>query len=122
MIDENTVREVNEVLTKEFPEAKVPLQIRPVPKPESRLSLSEQWDVIARHDRELREKVRKERVDIIAEHDTKWTNIHTTYARELSEMKATLDAKKEQMMRALEAETHDRLRANEFLAQRLNRS
>ena len=122
MIDEEIAKDFEREMTKDLPGTRVPLSIRPVPKPELKeVSLTEQWAVVEKFEHELRERIRKERVDIIAENDRRWTEIQNDYARSLSEMKAKLDKEREAAMRRLETETMARLRDNDLLSKRINR-
>jgi predicted nuclease with TOPRIM domain len=67
-------------------------------------SLMEQWDMNQNTRRDLKERLRREQQNLIAEHDRKWLALRQLYEERISEMvskyKAQLDSEQRQLVDA----------------------
>ena len=114
-------KDVETQLNKDFPGTKVPLSVR-MPRTELKVetkSLTEQWHMMQNISSELRDRIRRERIAIIADHDRRWVELQSEYARELSETKARLDKAHADKLRQLKDETTAKLHENEILTREI---
>jgi hypothetical protein len=82
-------------------------------------TVTEQWKRLKTIERDLRERIARERVDIMADHERKWTEIHSDNARRKSDALAKLDRDLEDNKTVLIAETQSKLREHDMLLKQL---
>lgn len=68
-------------------------------------SLPDQMAQLERIERTIDDKIRRERVSVINEHDLRWTQLRNDYTRNLSDAKSRLDRDLAAALRQLETET-----------------
>ena len=83
------------------------------------VSFSEQWDKLEIIERELRDRIRRDRNTIIAEHDRLWVSIQTDYTQRISEEVARLEKMREADLHELTGKTTEKLREHDLLAKRM---
>jgi hypothetical protein len=114
-INESLSESLDAELNKEFPGTRAPLTVKmPQAMPKMR-TLTEQWQQLTRIETELRERIRKERIDIMADNDKRWIQMKNDHAKDLSDAKARIDKEYEDKLLALQAETTAKLHENEIL-------
>jgi hypothetical protein len=97
-----------------------PMALRPVPpKP---VSLADQWDQKEKIEQQLRHRIRRERGMIIAEHDRLWAETKSDYERRIDDAVMGLELQRNQALETLRGQTAEKLRENDLLAQRMDRS
>jgi hypothetical protein len=84
------------------------------------VSLSDQWTKLETIERELRDRIRRDRNTILAEHDRLWVSIQSDYTQRISEEVARLEKMREADLHELTVKTAEQLREHEMLAKRMN--
>ena len=117
MIDDSTARHLENELSKDFPNTKQPLNIRPAPKAVA--TLADQLNILEKYEVELKDRIRRERGTIIAEHDRKWVDIRNDFDQRISEEVARLEKLRDGELKDLTDSTAAKLRDHEALVQRM---
>jgi hypothetical protein len=83
------------------------------------VTLTEQWAMSVNIQRELKERLRKEKAKLLTDHDTEWLALRHRYEQRISDtiadMRAELEAEQRRMVEAYQA----RSRELDLLAQRV---
>jgi hypothetical protein len=116
--EDNMAKEFDDILEKDLAKPLKPLGLRPV---ESKaVTLMEQWDMHEKIGHELRERLRKEKLKILADHDHQWSQIKHDYAQRISEAVAKLESEREDELRKLVEAYQQRIREVDLLTQRMD--
>lgn len=110
-------KSLGDELTTEFGELRRPG--KPVSIPHKEVSLADQWTTLEKIDRELRDRIRKERVSIIAEYDRSVVEIENLYAEKISNAIAELEQEKKNELRDLVDRVSVKLREHDLLTKRM---
>ena len=105
------------------------LETRPETRPEPQrprvvqreATLSEQWSTLEKIDRELRERIRKERLAIVSQFDTAVVEIENTYREKIENSVALLEQQKKDALADLAHQTAQKLREHDLLNQRMSK-
>ena len=110
-------KDLEAVLDKAAAEVARPSPLRPVPsKP---VSLSEQWAQKERIEQELYQRVRRQKIDILAEHDRLWAETKSDFERRIDFAVSKLEAERRQALKTLADQTAEKLRDHDLLMQRI---
>jgi hypothetical protein len=82
-------------------------------------SLTTQWDHLARIETELRNRVRRERLEIIAEYEKLVTETRTDFERREDDLITALHAKRDAALLQLRSNAAAKLREHDLLSQRM---
>lgn len=96
---------------------KEPTPLRPAPKTQA--SLTEQWGLLEKIETELRDRIRRERTEIIANHDRRWIDIQNDFKQRISEEVAKLERLRDLELAELTEQTQEKIREHEILAKRM---
>jgi hypothetical protein len=118
MIDESFAKNLENEMAKDFPEARQPLKVAPI-RQDKPVSLTEQWSRLVEIDKELRDRVRRSRSEMMAAFDAAVVAIKTDFDRRVEEAVADLEAKRQQELRRLTNDTEAKLRDLDLLAARM---
>jgi hypothetical protein len=110
-------KELEDVIGKAVAEPVKPTPLRPIPPAPQ--SLTQQWDALTRIESELRNRIRRERGMIIAEHDRLWTETKTDYDRRIDDAVAKLESERQAALRTLADQTAVKLREHDLLKERM---
>ena len=83
------------------------------------VSLTDQWSKLEIIERELRDRIRRDRNTILAEHDKVWVDIQSDYAQRMSEEMSRLEKMRDADLQELTGKTAEKLREHELLAKRM---
>ena len=110
-------KSLSDELNTEFGELRRPG--KPVSIPHKEVSLADQWTTLEKIDRELRERIRKERISIIAEYDRNVVEIENLYAEKISNTVAAIEQEKKNELRELVDKVSEKLRDHDMLTKRM---
>jgi hypothetical protein len=99
-----------------------PTPLRMAPKQEHAPTLFQQWTMLENIETELRDRIRRERTVIHADHDRRWVAITNEFNERISEEVAKLEKARDNALKELTAETQEKLRDHEILTQRMRGS
>jgi hypothetical protein len=100
-------------------DAKMPPTLRPVPvKPPT---LAEQWALKEKIEQELYQRIRREKVIIVAGHDQAWAKIKADYETRIDLAVSKLESERRQALQNLADATAEKLREHDLLTQRMAR-
>jgi hypothetical protein len=115
---ENLERELEDSVETAVAEVAKPApSLRPVPKQPP--SLLDQWDLKERIEAELRQRARRERTAIIAEHDRAWMDASADYDRKLEEATTRIENERRAFLSSLSKRTDERLREHDILVRKM---
>jgi hypothetical protein len=112
-------QELEDAIDESVNEARTePDTVKPFPQ-QRPASLTAQWDTLARYDRELRSRVRQERIEIVLEYNRLVTETENDFARREDHMLAELHAKRDTALKLLRDKAAERLHEHDLLSQRM---
>ena len=124
MINDDLAKSLEEEMAKDLGPTKVPLRVATMPKAnqleQREVTLTEQWAMHENIERELRERIRKEGLRIIAEHDRRWSEIKHDYANRISEAVARLEQERDEELNKLVESYRIKNRELHLLTQRID--
>lgn len=82
-------------------------------------TLSTQWETLARYERELRDRVRRERLAIVAEFERLATETKGDFDRRIDDAVTQLEVQRNTALRVLRDQMEARLREHDLLSQRM---
>lgn len=87
--------------------------------PKAPVSLTEQWGLLEKIETELRDRIRRERTDIIAAYEARRVSIVNDYNQRITEEIAKLEKLRDIEMAELNEQTQEKIREHELLAKRM---
>jgi hypothetical protein len=93
--------------------------VKPFPPRHHTATLTTQWETLARYDAELRNRVRRERLEIVAEFERLATEAKGDFDRRVDDALAQLEAQRTTALRVLRDQMEARLREHDLLSQRM---
>jgi hypothetical protein len=82
-------------------------------------TLSTQWETLARYERELRDRVRRERLAIVADFERLATETKGDFDRRIDDAVVQLEVQRNTALRVLRDQMEARLREHDLLSQRM---
>jgi hypothetical protein len=83
-------------------------------------TLSEQLEKMENVQQRLKERVRQEKMHLLAEHDRRWTETQHRFAQKIHEEVTKLERARDEELRRLADDHHEKTREIDFVAQRLS--
>lgn len=111
---ENVSKTIDEAFDKELR-----AQSRPVVVEKKQATVTEQWAMLEKIDRELRDRIRRERQQIISEYDRNVVELENAYSEKIGNTVAMLEQDKKNELSKLAYDTADKLRNHDLLAKRM---
>jgi len=96
---------------------KEPTPLRAAPRPAQ--SLTEQWGLLEKIETELRDRIRRERTEIVADYEARRVTIVNDYNQRITEELAKLEKLRDLELAELNEKTQERIREHELLAKRM---
>jgi hypothetical protein len=93
--------------------------VKPFPTRHHTQTLSTQWETLARYDRELRDRVRRERLALVAEYERLATETKADFDRRADDAIARLESERMAALRILRDDMEAKLREHDLLSQRM---
>lgn len=120
-LDKELTAAIEEAVAEPPPPAPKPTPVlRPVPvKP---TSLTEQWAQKERIEQELFQRIRREKMTIIASHDANWAKIKADFEVRIDLAVSQLETERRRALQALTDDTAEKLREHELLMRRIEGS
>jgi len=93
--------------------------VKPFPPRHHTATLTTQWETLARYDRELRDRVRRERLALVAEYERLATETKADFDRRADDAIARLEVERMAALRILRDDMEAKLREHDLLSQRM---
>lgn len=115
--ENDLAKNLDSSLTTEFQPLRRPLSLRST---EKKVTLTDQWTMLEKIDRELRERIRKERQQIIAQFDRDVVELNNAYTEKIENTIAMLEQDKKNELRELTDKTAQKLQEHDLLSKRMS--
>ena len=82
-------------------------------------SLTQQWSKLERIESELRDRIRRERLKLVSDYESRVLAIQNDFASKISEEVSRLEKLRDHELHALANQLHDKIHEHELLAKRM---
>ena len=100
-------------------EAAVEESVKQFPARHHTATLATQWETLGRYEQELRDRVRRERLAIVAEYERLVTETNADFERRLDDAMSALSKQRLTALRTLRDKMEDKMREHDLLSQRM---